>query len=119
MKVYLSNIKIDFQMIYKEGEQVRGDDCHTCFCSRGKVICKGEPCTTITPTPTIPREEPRKCVDGWTRWLNKDVLLKERKVFDVEPLPSSIELVNYSQIRFRLLYKVDNSRFYIKIYFSG
>lgn len=82
-------------MTYKEGDQVRGDDCHTCFCSRGKVICKGEPCTTtIAPKPTEPNEEPRNCIDGWTPWLNRDLPLKGRKVFDVEPLPSSIELVS-------------------------
>lgn len=83
-------------MTYKEGDKVKGDECHTCFCSRGNVICKGEPCTTIAPKPTIPNEESRKCTDGWTPWLNRDVPLKGRKVFDIEPLPTSIELVNSS-----------------------
>lgn len=27
-----------------EGEKVKSDKCHTCFCTRGKVVCKGEPC---------------------------------------------------------------------------
>lgn len=64
-----------------------------CYCSRGKVLCKGEPCTTITAPITIPLEEPQKCVDGWTAWINQDPAIKGKKFKDIEPLPSTLELV--------------------------
>ncbi|KAL6266408.1 hypothetical protein P5V15_003260 [Pogonomyrmex californicus] len=70
---------------FYEGDRVSGDDCHSCFCSRGKVICKGEACTTvITASTTIPSDELQKCVDGWTTWINNNPA----------PLPSSIDRAN-------------------------
>lgn len=33
--------------IYYEGDLVEGDDCHSCFCSRGKKTCQGKPCLHI------------------------------------------------------------------------
>lgn len=41
-------------IIYYEGDLMEGDDCHNCFCTRGKKTCKGQPCTTL-PTPTAVR----------------------------------------------------------------
>ncbi|XP_012135564.1 hemolectin [Megachile rotundata] len=78
---------------YYEGDNVKSDDCQTCFCSRGKVLCKGEPCTTST-TLTIPGEEPQRCVDGWTAWINQNPAIKGRKIIDNEPLPTLIDLTN-------------------------
>lgn len=41
---------------FYEGDRVNGDECHSCFCSRGKVVCKGLPCAPkivqIVPAPT-------------------------------------------------------------------
>lgn len=80
---------------YYEGDRVSGDDCQICFCSRGKITCKGEPCTsTTTVTATIPLEEPQKCVDGWSAWINKHSAVKGKKSLDVEPLPTSLDLAN-------------------------
>lgn len=84
-------------VIYYEGDRISGDDCHSCFCSRGKVICKGEACTNITTidaTTALPLAEPQKCVDGWTTWINKDPAIKGKKFLDVEPLPNSMDLAN-------------------------
>ncbi|XP_043259225.1 hemocytin isoform X1 [Colletes gigas] len=77
---------------YYEGDSVSNDDCQACFCSRGKVLCKGEPCTTVLST--VPLEEPQKCVDGWSVWLNQDPAIKGRKIKDREPLPSHLDLAN-------------------------
>jgi len=88
-------------IMYYEGDRVSGDDCQTCFCSRGKVTCKGEPCS-ITPstitsaipiisTVNVPLEEPQKCVDGWSAWINR---YPGKKFIDVEPLPTSLDLAN-------------------------
>lgn len=88
---------------YYEGDRVSGDDCQSCFCSRGRVICKGEPCiittittaaTTVAATVTIPLAEPQKCVDGWSTWINRDSAVKGKKFLDVEPLPSWMDLSN-------------------------
>lgn len=87
---------------------MKSDDCQTCYCSRGKVLCKGEPCTSVTVSSvTVPLEEPQKCVNGWTAWINQDPAIKGKKFKDVEPLPS-LELVIlyyiiYSSIYFILL----------------
>lgn len=32
---------------YYEGDLIEQDDCHSCFCSRGKKTCKGQPCVTV------------------------------------------------------------------------
>jgi len=84
-------------MTYYEGDRVSGDDCHSCFCSRGRVICKGEACTSIATTigtTAVPLAEPQKCVDGWTTWINKDPEVKGKKFLDVEPLPTSMDIAN-------------------------
>lgn len=82
---------------FYEGDRVSGDDCQSCFCSRGKVTCKGEPCTSTTSsTVTVPQAEPQKCVDGWSMWINKDTAVKGKKSMDVEPLPDSMDLANES-----------------------
>ncbi|CAK9818181.1 SSPO [Anthophora quadrimaculata] len=78
-------------VIYYEGDNVKSDNCQTCFCSRGKVLCKGEPCST-TPASTVPLEEPQRCIDGWTAWINQDPAIKGKKIKDIEPLPSLITL---------------------------
>ncbi|XP_026826604.1 hemocytin isoform X2 [Ooceraea biroi] len=90
---------------YYEGDRVSGDDCQTCFCSRGKLTCKGEPCTSIATsattassttvnTATVPLEEAQKCVNGWSAWINKYPAVKGKKFMDVEPLPTSLDLAN-------------------------
>nr|XP_034190302.1 hemocytin [Osmia lignaria] len=78
---------------YYEGDNVKSDDCQTCYCSRGKVLCKGEPCTT-TAASTVPLEEPQKCVDGWTAWINQDPGIKGKKIKDIEPLPTLLDLAS-------------------------
>lgn len=82
------------QITYYEGDNVKNDDCRTCYCSRGKVLCKGEPCTNIIMPSTIPLEEPQKCVNGWTNWINQDPAIKGKKFKDIEPLPSTLILSN-------------------------
>ncbi|XP_076276507.1 hemolectin isoform X2 [Lasioglossum baleicum] len=82
-----------------EGDTVSADNCQTCFCSRGKVLCKGEPCTTTTTSDNIassvvPLEEPQRCLDGWTAWINQDTAIKGREIKDVEPLPTLLDLAN-------------------------
>ncbi|XP_015177061.1 PREDICTED: hemocytin [Polistes dominula] len=83
--------------VFFEGDEVSNDDCKTCFCSRGKVICQGGPCVTVPTTPiipTIPLEEPLKCIDGWTAWINKDQNVKGVKLNDIEPLPNWTDLAS-------------------------
>lgn len=77
---------------YYEGDRVRGDDCQSCFCSRGKVTCKGEPCTTGKPV-TVSQIEPQKCIDGWSKWINQDKAMRKKTV-EVEPLPDLTDLEN-------------------------
>lgn len=78
---------------YFEGDKVKGDDCQTCFCSRGKIVCKGEECShETTLSPTVPMDSYHKCIDGWTTWLNRDKPVEEKKYTDIEPLPNSIDL---------------------------
>lgn len=38
-------------------------------------------------------EEPQKCIDGWSAWINKDKNVKGRKLNDIEQLPNWIDLV--------------------------
>ncbi|XP_014469310.1 PREDICTED: hemocytin isoform X2 [Dinoponera quadriceps] len=86
---------------YYEGERVRGDDCQSCFCTRGGVTCKGEPCSTAAtvevtsgePVNTVLQVEPQKCVAGWSKWINKDEAAQKRTV-EVEPLPGLADLEN-------------------------
>ncbi|XP_070162344.1 hemocytin isoform X2 [Polyergus mexicanus] len=88
-------IEID-GMTYYEGDRVSGDDCQSCFCSRGTVTCNGETCTstTIANIATMPLTEPQKCVNGWSMWINQDPEVKGKKFLDVEPLPSLMDLAN-------------------------
>ncbi|EFN85665.1 Hemocytin [Harpegnathos saltator] len=80
---------------YHEGDRAGGDDCQSCFCSRGKVTCKGEPCTTsLTGRPvTVPQVESQRCVDGWSKWINKDTAVYKEEI-DAEPLPDLMDLDN-------------------------
>lgn len=80
---------------FYEGARVSGDDCQNCFCSHGKVTCKGKPCTSTTASAvTVPQEEQQKCVDGWSAWINKNPAVKSNKFVDVEPLPVLMDFVN-------------------------
>lgn len=84
-------------IIYYEGDKVSNDDCQTCFCSRGNVVCNGAPCTSTTYEPTtLPMEEPEECFDGWTKWLSNNspkAGIKGLKTTDIEPLPTMINLL--------------------------
>lgn len=33
---------------YYEGDLMEKDDCHSCYCSRGKKQCQGQPCSTTS-----------------------------------------------------------------------
>ncbi|XP_034943572.1 hemocytin, partial [Chelonus insularis] len=99
-KPFCSNIS---GIVYYEGDQVSSDACHTCFCSRKKLVCNGVPCQSMKSIEltTVPMEEPIKCIDGWTNWINKNnyQLLQnnksEKMIFtDVESLPSILDLLN-------------------------
>ncbi|XP_043682227.1 hemocytin isoform X2 [Vespula pensylvanica] len=78
--------------VFFEGDEVSNDNCKTCFCSRGKIICQGGPCSTTSTLPTILMEEPQKCIDGWSAWINKDKNVKGRKLNDIEQLPNWTDL---------------------------
>lgn len=91
--IFSFNNQYMLQVTYYEGDSISSDNCQTCFCSRGKVLCKGESCTTVSVLSTVPLEEPQRCVDGWTAWINQDTAIKGRKFKDIEPLPSLIDLV--------------------------
>ena len=83
---------------------MKSDDCQMCYCSRGKILCKGEPCTSVTVSSvTVPLEEPQKCVNGWTAWINQDPAIKGKKFKDIEPLPS-LELVMLYYIIYSFVY---------------
>ncbi|KAL1513261.1 hypothetical protein ABEB36_002690 [Hypothenemus hampei] len=85
---------------YFEGDLMEEDECHSCFCSRGQKICKGQPCsTTESPIFTTHQQEQNiQCVEGWTEWINQDSVKpfkKEKlKLNDEEPLPNAIILNN-------------------------
>lgn len=87
---------------YYEGDLIEGDDCYSCYCSRGEKICKGQSCTTQHVTPvTLAREELIKCETGWTEWINQDTTTSiksssAKKKSDVEPLPTPLLLVSQS-----------------------
>lgn len=92
-------------VIYLEGDLMEGDDCYSCYCSRGKQICKGQPCTSLaTEAPlvkmtTLQQTEEVLCVDGWSEWINQDTVFDKSKVTqkltEIEPLPSSLIMVTY------------------------
>lgn len=106
------------QVTYYEGDKMESDDCHSCFCSRGKKICTGEPCpTTPSPRTTVPMEEEHECIDGWTAWVNKDLPVKGKKVSDVEPLPMTLDLVSDQRAsRITRIYQVHRTT--LNIYFQ-
>ncbi|KAG5886861.1 hypothetical protein JTB14_017666 [Gonioctena quinquepunctata] len=87
---------------YYEGDLMEEDDCHSCYCSREKKICNGQPCTTTTEyleTTTPQMDQIVSCKSGWTRWINRDrtasIKTKKRNnKKEVEPLPSPIYLNN-------------------------
>ncbi|XP_044006095.1 hemocytin [Aphidius gifuensis] len=97
-------------VIYYEGDKVSSDLCQTCFCSHGKIICNGLPCTSTTTTTTtttrpavVYMEESEKCIDGWTPWINKHSIKKSNNetksitgAMDTEPLPSMIDLLEFN-----------------------
>ncbi|XP_016844891.1 hemocytin [Nasonia vitripennis] len=92
---------------YYEGDKLGGDECHSCFCSRGKIVCKGEPCakttiattttTTMAPTVTKPSselgEQTKQCKSGWTSWFNRDLPKNDGFRSDIENIPTLIELL--------------------------
>ncbi|XP_057325268.1 hemocytin-like isoform X2 [Microplitis mediator] len=39
--------------LYYEGDTIRGDECQTCFCSHGKIVCNGAPCSELKSEPII------------------------------------------------------------------
>ncbi|XP_076029577.1 hemocytin-like isoform X2 [Oratosquilla oratoria] len=83
-------------VLYYEGDLISSDACHSCYCSRNQIRCKGSPCTTPTTptttpttitstttlstttstststsyyvTPATPIIDIYVCVDGWTYW---------------------------------------------------
>ncbi|KAF5285691.1 hypothetical protein FQR65_LT13076 [Abscondita terminalis] len=86
--------------VYYEGDLVENDDCYSCYCSRGKKQCQGQPCTTTPVCQT--RMFNVQCKQGWTQWINQD---KDRgksvkggtkggksttKLNDKEPLPGPL-----------------------------
>ncbi|XP_030749920.1 hemocytin [Sitophilus oryzae] len=84
---------------YYEGDLVEEDDCHSCYCSRGEKICKGQPCSTteFLEYTTEQNEQTVQCTSGWTSWLNQDKVKvvkgrKQKKLNDVEPVPTPIIL---------------------------
>uniref|UniRef100_A0AAR5QHC1 Hemocytin n=1 Tax=Dendroctonus ponderosae TaxID=77166 RepID=A0AAR5QHC1_DENPD len=87
---------------YYEGDLMEEDDCHSCFCSRGEKICKGQTCMPTEPPTltTLQHEQDIQCVSGWTDWINQDKKAlknsgKEKvKLQEVEPLPMEIILNN-------------------------
>lgn len=109
---------IENGITYMEGEIVNSDDCHTCRCNRGKLLCTGVPCSTvshikpITTTTPPTYQEPHKdtedfCKSGWSDWINQDQMdvasktktkkkpnTKGLKIGDEEPLPSLLLLRN-------------------------
>ncbi|KAF5291992.1 hypothetical protein FQA39_LY14109 [Lamprigera yunnana] len=83
-------------IVYLEGDIIEEDQCHTCFCSKGRKVCQGQPCTTTESLPTgtsttteEPKNEGTKCKPGWTTWINQDPT-PGLKPSDVEELPGSI-----------------------------
>lgn len=90
---------------YYEGDLVEGDECYSCYCSRGQKVCKGQPCSTVqvvtTKAPTTHMlEQFVKCQSGWTQWINQDKanVLKtifRKKKTDFEPLPTPLLLVRW------------------------
>ncbi|CAG9772868.1 unnamed protein product [Ceutorhynchus assimilis] len=87
------------EAVYYEGDLMEEDDCHSCYCSRGEKICKGQPCTT-TEAPiftTHQLEQNVQCLEGWTSWINQDTVIAGKiklKLTDIEPLPNPIVLNN-------------------------
>ncbi|XP_068082174.1 hemocytin [Anabrus simplex] len=101
---------------YYEGDLVKKDDCHSCYCSHNKVTCIGTPCTTEPPyasttTPTeeessTPVEMPstevqmeptmKPCEPGWTPWMNKNPLPDGKTAsLQTEPLPIITDMKNH------------------------
>lgn len=104
--------------IFNDGDIVFEDDCHSCFCSRNKKICKGQPCSTpaiittptttfndITTTTTTTTSKPisdqhinktivrLSCTDGWSSWIKVNQL-KSKSLTKFEYMPTFKELVS-------------------------
>lgn len=88
------------EVVYYEGDLMEEDGCHSCYCSREKKLCKGQPCTTPLPEGFITHQMENivQCKPGWTSWINRDKASKVKympsdKQNEVEPLPLAIVLV--------------------------
>ncbi|XP_050428341.1 hemocytin-like [Adelges cooleyi] len=86
--------------LFNEGDIVFEDKCHTCYCSRNKKICKGQPCVQTfepeivltTPSYVIPVVE-SQCLSGWSVWIKRS---HENNGTNsgFQPLPSIEEILN-------------------------
>uniref|UniRef100_A0A481MQJ2 Hemolectin n=1 Tax=Nipponaphis monzeni TaxID=196483 RepID=A0A481MQJ2_9HEMI len=86
--------------VFNDGDVVVEDSCHSCFCSRNRKVCKGQPCPTTITTTTVttsttttirPVSEKTNnktikysCSDGWSAWINVNQPKNEIK-FDFLP----------------------------------
>ncbi|XP_046389468.1 hemocytin isoform X2 [Ischnura elegans] len=76
---------------YSEGEVIKEDACHSCYCSRHEMLCSGKPCAPTTepaetPTTTVSAQEDSMCVSGWSPWFSNDKPIGSKKPTDVEPI---------------------------------
>ncbi|XP_075237780.1 hemolectin [Lycorma delicatula] len=85
---------------YFEGDLMEGDDCYSCYCSRHKKTCIGQPCTSSTFESTTEflstmEDSADRCVPGWTPWFNRNHP-KGPSDGDFEDLPYLEEFANYT-----------------------
>ncbi|BES96307.1 Hypothetical protein NTJ_09116 [Nesidiocoris tenuis] len=72
---------------YFEGDLIESDNCHRCYCSRGRKTCSGEPCPQLTTEEPPFNESPITCVTGWSSWINSNNHVPNSMENEVEPLP--------------------------------
>ncbi|XP_050525527.1 hemocytin [Daktulosphaira vitifoliae] len=115
--VPINSCKIPCQIVginevYNEGDVILEDECHRCFCSKNKKICKGQPCDqTIRPYSTIDeiytttdlpftsttklslstQITDNKCISGWSKWIKKSF---HNSKLGVQSFPSIEEFKN-------------------------
>lgn len=98
---------------YYEGDEIHGDNCQTCHCTKGKKICIGAPCTAsstipyhVQPVIVNQGDASVSCKYGWSEWINQEILddgdkqKDNTKIGDHEPLPNSFMLKNYKNSAF-------------------
>ncbi|VVC41699.1 Hypothetical protein CINCED_3A025143 [Cinara cedri] len=97
--------------LFSDGDVVIEDSCHSCFCSRNKKVCKGQPCdttststtttttTTTTSKPILDQSKNKTCSNGWSAWIHVNRLHSKRhNKFEYLPTFEDLKSIEYNSM---------------------